>query len=176
MKLFLARPLPLAAATSLVLAPTFAVHLSAMQWLGCESSMLKASSQSSNLDSSTRAPSVTTALSSAGDDVSTVLGSVDFRDLPKVPEDQTTELGMDGTQMESASEEDSGKDTEYSKTSTRMSKSRPSAARSSGRKNKKLKALEERTKARGGTWEDQNSSRHVVSGRSPSHVNTVPAT
>jgi hypothetical protein len=105
-----------------------------------------------------------------------LLGSVDFRDLPKIPEGQPTEIAMEGTQVPSESEEDSGKDTEYSKTSTRMSKSRPSAARSSGRKAKKLKAIEERTKARGGTWEDQNSSRHVASGRSPSHVNTVPAT
>ena len=52
------------------------------------------------------------------------------------------------------SEEDSGKDTEYSHTSSRMSKSRPSACRSSGRKAAKLAALRERMEARGGIWED----------------------
>ena len=147
-----------------------------MEWLGCESSVHKSSYASSGHSSSTRAPSATTALSSAGDDVSTVLGSVDFRDLPKIPEGQPTEMAMEGTQVPSESEEDSDKDTEYSRTSTRTSKSRPSAARSSGRKAKKLQKIRERTESRGGAWEDQNNSCHVASGRSPSHVNIVPAT
>ena len=172
----LARSLPLTAATPLVLASTFAAHRTAMEWLGCESSVHKSSYTSSGQSSSMRAPSATTALSSAGDDVSTVLGSVDFRDLPKVPEDQPTEMATEDTQVPSEPEQDSGKETEHSKTSTRMSKSRPSAARSSGRKAAKVRKIQERTEARGGTWEDQNSSRHVASGRSPSHGHSVPAT
>ena len=98
--------------------------------------------------------------SSAADDVSTVLGSVDFRDLPKIQEGQPTDIGsqMEGTQAQCESSEDSGKDTEYSKTSTRMSKSRPAAARSSGRKAKKLQKTRERVESRGGTWEDQKNT------------------
>ena len=137
-------------------------HRTAMEWLGAESAIEKASCMSKGQDSSTRAPSVMSALgsSSAADDVSTVLGSVDFRDLPKIQEGQATEIGshMDGTQAQCESSEDSGKDTEYSKTSTRMSKSRPAAARSSGRKAKKLQKTSERVESRGGTWEDQKNT------------------
>ena len=70
-------------------------HRAAMEWLGAESAMEKASLTSKGQDSSTRAPSVMSGLgsSSAADDVSTVLGSVDFRDQTKIQEGQGTEIG-----------------------------------------------------------------------------------